>query len=270
MNLRSVAALFVTSGLALSAFAQQTTSSAPAGQGASTTDVTTPLAAPSTGNFWDGDDPSLAALIFHPFASKAYVRRHVQPIRDRVNELDQLTAENSRLIKDVDTRAQQGLKLASDKSDLADQHATDASSKALTAQQTATALNTRIGADETLVGSIDQYKSAAPQTEIIFRRGQTMLSKTAKDALDQMAAPLKDQHGYILEVQGFSAGQGQAAIANSRKMADSIVRYLVLNHEIPTYRIYVLGMGNAATEKGTSPTRVEVSVLKNDTVTAQR
>ena len=72
-----------------------------------------------------------------------------------------------------------------------------------------------------------------------------MLSKQAKDALDEIAAQLKNQHGYVIEVQGFSSGQGQAAIANSRKMADSVVRYLVLNHEIPAYRIYVIGMGNA-------------------------
>ena len=28
-------------------------------------------------------------------------------------------------------------------------------------------------------------------------------------------------------------------------MAESVVRYLVLNHEIPVYRIYLVGMGNA-------------------------
>ena len=61
-----------------------------------------------------------------------------------------------------------------------------------------------------------------------------------------------------------SPGHGQAAIANSRKMADSVARYLVLNHEIPAYRIYVIGMGNAPVAKRTSGTRVEISVLKND------
>ncbi len=96
-----------------------------------------------------------------------------------------------------------------------------------------------------------------------------MLSKKAKDALDEMATPLKDQRGYIVEVQGFSAGHGQAAIATSQKMADSVVRYLVLNHEIPVYRIYVVGMGNApptatAEAKRTSGGRVEISLLKND------
>ena len=56
-------------------------------------------------------------------------------------------------------------------------------------------------------------------------------------------------------------------------MADAVVRYLVENHEIPVYRIYVLGMGNApvqtTAENGEKPKRmsggrVEVSLLKND------
>ena len=41
-----------------------------------------------------------------------------------------------------------------------------------------------------------------------------------------MATPLKDQRGYVVEVQGFSSGHGQVAIANSQKMAESVVRYL--------------------------------------------
>jgi outer membrane protein OmpA-like peptidoglycan-associated protein len=88
-----------------------------------------------------------------------------------------------------------------------------------------------------------------------------------------MATPLKSQRGYIIEVQGFSSGKGQAAIATSQKMADSVVRYLVLNHDIPVYRIYVVGMGNApmpsadaeqGKSKHMSGGRVEVSLLKND------
>jgi len=74
-----------------------------------------------------------------------------------------------------------------------------------------------------------------------------------------------------VEVQGFSSGQGQAAIANSKMLADSVVRYLVLNHEIPAYRIYVIGMGNIPGANRTMGTRVEVNLLKNDLEqTAQR
>src|ERR1700757_863381 len=205
------------------------------------------------------------------FARKKDVQRQTAPIRDRVNELDELTASNSKMIKDTDSRAQQGIQLASAKANEADQHAIDAGNKAQAAQQTATQANTRLTTVEQVVGNIDQYK-AATQTEIRFRPGQTMLSKNAKSALDDMAAPLKGQRGYIIEVQGFSSGRGTAAIQTSQKMADSVVRYLVLNHEIPVYRIYMVGMGNApvqtADEQGKtkriSGGRVEVSLLKND------
>ena len=166
----------------------------------------------------------------NPFARKKYVQRQTQPIRDRVNELDELTADNTKAIKDVDTRAQQGIQLASAKASEADQHAIDAGNKAQAAQQTATQANTRLSTVEQVVGNIDQYK-ATTQTEIRFRPGQSVLSQNAKTALDDMATPLKNQRGYIIEVQGFSSGHGQAAIATSQKMADSVVRYLVLNHE---------------------------------------
>ena len=208
----------------------------------------------------------------NPFARKKYVQRQTQPIRDRLNELDELTASNSKMIKDVDSRAQEGIKLASSKANEADQHAIDAGNRANAAQQTAQQATTRIQTVEQVVTNIDQYQPTT-QTEIRFRPGQSVLSKNAKDALDQMATPLKDQRGYIVEVQGFSSGHGQTAIANSQKMAESVVRYLVLNHDIPVYRIYLVGMGNApaqpaaageAKPKRTTGGRVEISLLKNN------
>jgi outer membrane protein OmpA-like peptidoglycan-associated protein len=221
-----------------------------------------PLAAPSREGFWGR---------VNPFARKKYVQRQTEPIRDRVNELDELTSANSKQIKDVDSRAQQGIKLASDKANEADQHAVEAGNKATQAQQTAQQVTGRVQNVENVVSNIDQYK-ASNQTEIRFRSGQTVLSKNAKDALDQMATSVKGQRGYIIEVQGFSSGKGQTAITTSQKMAESVVRYLVLNHEIPVYRIYLVGMGNAplpssdenAKSKRISGGRVEVSLLKND------
>lgn len=262
---------------ALAAFAQQTneaSSSASVSTGATGTGAERePLASPRPKDFWDGDDPNLVNLVTHPFANKKYVQRQVTPIRDRINELEQITSENSRLIKDVDARAQQGIQLASEKTSLADQHASDAANKAQLAQTAANEASTRVSSAEQTVGSLDQYK-ASSQTEIRFRSGQTELSKTAKDALDEMASSLKDQRGYIIEVHGYAPGQGQSAIRSSQKMADSVVRYLVLTHNIPVYRIYAMSMGNtgaAGDAKHSSGARVEVSVLKNGQVTsAQR
>jgi outer membrane protein OmpA-like peptidoglycan-associated protein len=271
MNNRLLFALPLAAVLAFPAVAQttsQTTSSSDQSQPAATqsqpasTDTATgkaPLQVQSREGFWGH---------LNPFARRSYVKRQTEPIRDRVNELDELTAGNSKAIKDTDARAQAGIKLASDKADQADQHAVDAGNKATAAQQTAQQATTRVQTVETVVSNIDQYK-AENQTEILFRAGQSVLSKSAKDALDTMADSVKGQRGYIIEVQGFSSGSGQTAITNSQKMAESVVRYLVLNHEIPVYRIYLVGMGNAPTSDEATKTRrsggrVEISLLKND------
>jgi len=279
MNNRLLFALPLAAVLAFPAIAQTTSSPSDQTQPAATQQTQStstsmssdtsnatgkaPLAAPSREGFWGR---------VNPFARKKYVRRQTEPIRDRVNELDELTSSNGKAIKDTDARAQQGIKLASDKANEADQHAVEAGNKATAAQQTAQQVTTRVQTVETVVGNIDQYK-ASNQTEIRFRPGQTVLSKNAKDALDTMATGVKGQRGYIIEVQGFSSGKGQTAISNSQKMAESVVRYLVLNHEIPVYRIYLVGMGNAPAPTTTDETaktkrisggRVEISLLKND------
>jgi len=127
------------------------------------------------------------------------------------------------------------------KANEADQHAIDAGNKAQAAQQTAQQAHTRLNTVEQVVTNIDQYQPTT-QTEILFKPGQTVLSQNAKTALDEMATPLKNQRGYVVEVQGFSSGHGQAAISTSQKMAESVVRYLALNHDIPIYRIYLVGM----------------------------
>jgi outer membrane protein OmpA-like peptidoglycan-associated protein len=277
MKKRIFVALFLATALALPLFAQQSDPNSSAQPAASeqtsnreTATGKEPLRQQKPENFWDGDQPSAFRLFFHAFASKGYVRRNMQVVQDRVNELEQLTATNGKMIKDTDGRAQQGIQLASTKVREADQHTLDASNKAQVAHQAASTTNARAATVETVVANLDQYK-ADHHTVIRFRPGQSVLSKQAKDALDQLAAQLKDQRGYVIEVQGFASGSGQAAIAASRKMADSVERYLVLNHAIPTYRIYVMALGNAAMtgEEGTmgkrpSLNRVEISLLKND------
>ena len=277
---RIFVALLISAALALPCLSQQSNSSssmpaADSGQSTGSQNVVSPdpIPAPTSTDFWDGDDPNLVNLVTHPFASKKYVQRMTRPIKDRLEELDQISTSNRAAIHDIDSRTQQGLQLVSEKTSLADQHASEAATKAQSAQTAASTASTRVGSVEQRVGSLDQYKGVT-QTEIRFRPGQSVLSKQAKDALDEMAGPLKDERSYIIEVRGFSSGSGHSAIANSQKMADSVVRYLVLSHNIPMYRIYVLSMGNvpeAMGAKRVSGGRVEINLLKNDAMTsAQR
>jgi hypothetical protein len=109
---RPVVALFVAALLSLPALAQQQpASSTPSDQSsqASSTQSTNsgesatgkaPLQYESRQGFWGK---------VNPFARKKFVQRQTQPIRDRVNELDELTQANSKMIKDVDSRATQGI-----------------------------------------------------------------------------------------------------------------------------------------------------------------
>ncbi len=258
--------LSLAAAFAIPAVAQQNQQSAPADQQQAQTqsnDQTAtgkdPLTYQKKEGFWGH---------LNPFARKKYVNRQLDPIRGRVNELDELTAKNAKMIADVDARATEGIRNAMSKANDADAHALDAGNRANQAQQTAQQAHARIATVEDTVSKIDQFQPVT-QAEIRFRPGQNALSKNAKDALDQMATSLKNQRGYIVEVQGFSPGNGTSAIENSREMAQMVVRYLVLNHEVPVYRIYTVGMGNApiAAEDGKMTRqkggRVEISLLKN-------
>src|SRR5206468_8319529 len=125
----------------------------------------------------------------NPFARKKYIQRQTAPIRNRVNELDELTAANTKMLKDVDARATQGIQMASNRAGEADQKATLTGQHAQEANQTAQQASTRLKSVEQVVGNIDDYKSAG-SAELNFRAGQTTLSKTAKEEIDQMVTNL--------------------------------------------------------------------------------
>jgi outer membrane protein OmpA-like peptidoglycan-associated protein len=276
MTARLFALLISPTLFVFCAFAQQsgshTTSQAPLQNIGAT--CKEPLTTAPSSDFWDGEQPNFFNLVGHAFNRKRDVQKQIKPIQNCLNDLDEAASSQTRATKDVDTRTQQGLQLASSRTVEADTHATDASNRANAALQTANQTSTRVSSAEQVVGNLSQYKGGT-QTEIHFRPGQSVLSKSAKDALDQLASSVKGQHNYVLEVRGYSPGHGQAAIADSRRMADSVARYLVLNYRIPTHRIFVLGMGNAdaavkqkATAKHSRGARVEVSLLSNDTLAA--
>jgi outer membrane protein OmpA-like peptidoglycan-associated protein len=201
----------------------------------------------------------------NPFARKRWVNRQTDPIKDRLNELDQLQARNANQIKDVDTRAQAGIHQAQSTADQASQTAVTANNTANQANQTAQQASTETTRLNTTVANLDHFQKVN-DTEIHFRPGQTVLNEKAKDALDQIASQVRGQRGYVLEIKGFSHSSGQAGIRNSQHMADAVVRYLAA-HDVPVYRIYRVAMGNASAGSDSDNTPrgsvVTVSVLQN-------
>ncbi|HZD77001.1 MAG TPA: OmpA family protein [Acidobacteriaceae bacterium] len=201
----------------------------------------------------------------NPLARKKWVNRQVGPVKDRLNELDQLSAKNANDIKDLDTRATAGIEKAQTTADGANQLATTANTQAGQASQMAQQASTQTNNLNTTVSNLDQYAPIA-DTEIRFRGGQTVLNAKAKEALDDVATKLQGQKGYIVEVQGYSRARGQAGIANSQHMADAVVRYLVVEHNIPVYRIYRVALGNAPVDDSDKTARgslVHVTLMHN-------
>jgi outer membrane protein OmpA-like peptidoglycan-associated protein len=277
MKNHALLTLFLSTVFPLSTFAQQTNANPNAQPAAQSTNTICkePLQPATSNDPWNGEEPNFANLVRQALTRKKDVQRQIQPIRNCLDELDDAAATNTKMIRKADASAQQGIQLASAKTKEADQHTLDATDRTTAAKQAASELTTRLSTAEQVVGHVDQYKAGA-QTEIHFRPGGTVLSKRAKEALDAMAAPLKTQRNYVIEVRGYSPGQGHAAITNSQKMADSVVRYLVLNHQIAIHRIYMVGMGNGPadnrgkTAKHTTGGRVEIDVLKNDLVSSEQ
>jgi len=188
-----------------------------------------PLSGQSKEGFWGH---------MNPLARKKWVNRQVTPIKERANELDQLQAKNANDIKDVDSRSQAGINKALMAANTADSNAMDAGNRANAANTLAGTASTKTDALHTTVGNLDQY-SEVTSTAVPFAAGHTTLGKTAKANLDDVAEKLANEKGYILEVQGYSRGGVQA----SQAMADSVVRYLVTEHQVPIYRIYRSGLG---------------------------
>src|ERR1700739_3664583 len=76
-------------------------------------------------------------------ASKKYVRNETTPLINKTNELDDLTAKNTKDIKDVDARAQAGIQAVQAKAAEVDQKALAAGQNADQAQTVATPANPR-------------------------------------------------------------------------------------------------------------------------------
>ncbi len=201
----------------------------------------------------------------NPMARKKWVKKRLDPINDRLTELDQVNAKNASDIKDVDARAQAGIQHAQSTADAANQAATAAGNQAQNANNTAQGATGHVDRLNTTVNGLDQYKQIS-DAEIPFRGGSPVLSEDARGQLDQLAANLAGHQGYIIEMEARSPGAGSAGIQSSQRLAESVERYMVAEHQIPVYRMHFVALGNtppAAAEGDDSakPERVRKSTV---------
>jgi OmpA-OmpF porin, OOP family len=188
----------------------------------------------------------LAALVAASIgcSSKNYVRQQTTPLINKTNELDDMTAKNSKDIKDVDQRAEAGIQQAQANANAADQKALAAGASADKAQMAANGANQRVDTLTNTVINLDNYRSVA-ETSVHFGFNKDNLTKDAKDAIDQLAASVATTKGYIITVEGAtdSIGSSDYNYDLSQRRADAVIQYLASEKSIPAYKIYLIGLG---------------------------
>ena len=212
---------------------------------------------------------SMAATI--GCSSKNYVRQETTPLINKTNELDDLTAKNSRDIKDVDARAQAAIQTVTAKAAEVDQKAQSASQHAAQAQTLADNAVHRVDRLQNTVANLDNYH-VVTETSVHFGFNKDNLTKKAQEALDQLATDVANAKGYIITVEGGtdSVGSQDYNYDLSERRADSVIQYLASQHSIPAHKVYLIGLGkdkpvqsNKTREGRAKNRRVDVRLMTN-------
>jgi OOP family OmpA-OmpF porin len=204
-------------------------------------------------------------------ASKNYVKQQTTPVINKVNELDDLTAQNTKAIKDVDARSQAGIQEVNEKTAAVEQKTQAAAQQAAQAQTLADTATTRVNALQTTVANLDNYH-VVTETSVHFAFNKDNLTKDAQAALDQLATDVPNTKGYIITVEGAtdSVGSTEYNYDLSQRRADSVIQYLASKYSIPAHKIYLIGLGkdkpvedNKTREGRAKNRRVDVRLMTN-------
>ncbi len=206
-------------------------------------------------------------------ASKKYVRQQTTPLINKTNELDDMTAKNSRDIKDVDARAQAGIEQAENKAAEADRKAQAAGQQASQAQNLADNAVHRVDTLQTTVANLDNYH-VVTETSVHFGFDKDNLTKEAKDTLDHFVTNVNNTRGYIITVEGGTDSTGPADYNYdlSQRRANAVIQYLASQHNIPAHKIYLIGLGkdkpadsNKTRDGRAKNRRVDLRLMTNST-----
>lgn len=218
-------------------------------------------------------------------ATKKHVRQVVGPVEARVGQAEKRNAEQQAAIgelgnsvsradekaMDADRKAREAAeaaKVAHSRADTAYTQAETATNRADAANQLAESTRNRLGQ---VTENIDNYKLVTTEN-VLFALNRYQLTKQTKQQLDDAVTKIQGSKNYVLEIEGFADPTGSAAhnLELSRKRADSVVRYLTVEHNIPLRKINVLGVGEDAKLEDKSregrkqARRVEVRVFALD------
>lgn len=214
---------------------------------------------------------ALALATVSGCATKKYVRNRVNervtPLENRTGELEETSRRNTQEISRL-SREVEDVRLRADRAQEQADRAAGAAEQA----------NTRVTSVERTVSdlrsNLDKYTLQKTVT-LLFKVNSTELQPEAMMALDELAAQITNRDGFILEIQGFASSDGNEKLNErlSQGRSESVRRYLADSHEIPLFRMFILGFGesrpvapNETLEGRMQNRRVEVRLLTNNAV----
>jgi outer membrane protein OmpA-like peptidoglycan-associated protein len=217
---------------------------------------------------------ALATLTGGACATKKHVRNRINervtPLENRTGELEETSRRNTqdvgRLRRDIED-----VRLSTDR---AQQQADRAASAAEQA-------NVRVSGVEQSVtdlrNNLDRYTVQKVVT-VLFAVGKSELTMEAQASLDEIASQIRDRSGFLLEIQGFASSDGATDFNDrlSQARSESVRRYMAERHNIPLFRMSILGFGesrpvadNESRDGRVQNRRVEVRLLTNNAVSQQ-
>lgn len=153
----------------------------------------------------------------------------------QISELNNLTRDHTQKITTLDGGVKQ-----------ADQKAQQAMTAGQQAQTTANKAVGEVSALDSKFQNRNHY-AVLNQEQIRFKFNSAKLDDQGKKALDDLAAKLKESPDAILVMEGHTdaVGSDDYNLQLGQKRLDSVVRYLVVDQDVPMNRISNLSFGKA-------------------------
>jgi len=191
---------------------------------------------------------AIGSLFVAGCATKGYVRKSVEPVDQKVDQVDQASqkrdasqAADLTKTNQVIDEDEKKLDATSEIARTADSTSKGAMSKADQNAKDVSGLRTNL---QDVVANIDDYKPVN-QDVVHFKVNQNKLTKDEKAKLDEVATQAAALPRYFITVAGYTDQTGDVAYNDqlSRERANQVISYLVGTHDIPVYRIHMIGLG---------------------------